>query len=173
MSQLWLAAKGVRMNRFYSFLGLMIVVWLLSACQSPQSNVTDRDFSSAPVFCDGRVAWSAEATTDYTTFWIALDAATAHDSFKYIHIDVTLDGEPLSHEMKYMQAAEPYSITCTDSGQQFEASRVKYTLFLPPFSSEEHLILWKYTITADLNDGVFNYPAGMTAEYKIKLNLTT
>ena len=123
------------------------------------------------------MAWSTEVKTDdvldYTTFWIAFDAATAQDSFQYIHVDVTLDGQSLSHEMKYMQAAEPYAITCTDSGQQFEASRVKYTLFLPALASEEHTILWKYTITADLHDGVFNYPVGMTAEYKIKLNLTS
>ena len=162
------------MNRFHFFLGLMTFVWLLSACQSPQSNVTDGAFSSPPVFCDGRMAWSAEVTTDdvmdYTTFWIAFDAATAQDSCKYIHVDVTLDGESLSHEMKYMQAAEPYSVTCTDSGQQFEASRVKYTLFLPVLSPGEHIIRWTYTMTADLadlNDGVFNYPRGMTAEYKI------
>ena len=118
------------------------------------------------------MAWSAEVTTDdvmdYATFWIAFDAATAQDSFKYIHVDVTLDGESLSHEMKYMQAAEPYSITCTDSGQQFEASRVKYTLFLPP---GEHTIRWTYTITADLDDGVFEYPSGITAEYPITINV--
>jgi hypothetical protein len=159
------------MNRFHFFLGLMTIVCLLSACQSPQNNITDGAFSSPPIFCDGHVAWSAEVTTDdvmdYATFWIALDAATAPDSFKYIHVDVTLNGKSLSHEMKYMQAAEPYSVTCTDSGQQFEASRVKYTLFLPSVSSEEHTILWKYTITADLHDGVFNYARGMTAEYKI------
>src|SRR5687768_2004615 len=163
------------MNRFHFPLGLMTFVLLLSACQSPQSNVTDSAFSSPPVFCDGRMAWSAEVTTDdvvdYATFWIALDAATAQDSFKYIHVDVTLDGESLSHEMKYMQAAESYSVTCTDSGQQFEASRVKYTLFLPSLSSEEHIILWNYTITANLDDGAFDYPYGMTAEYKIKLNI--
>ena len=155
----------------------MTFVLLLSACQSPQSNITDGTFSSPPVFCDGHMAWSAEVRTDdvmdYTTFWVALDAATAQDHFKHIHIDVTLDGESLSHEMKYMQAAAPYSVTCTDSGQQFEASRVKYTLFLPPLSSEEHFILWKYTITADLNDGVFNYPRGMTAEHKINLNFAS
>jgi hypothetical protein len=155
------------MKHFHFFLGLMTFVWLLSACQSSQSNVTDGASSFLPVLCDGRMAWSAEVTTDdvmdYATFWIALDAATAQDSFKYIHVDVTLDGESLSDEMKYMQAAEPYSIICMDSGQQFEASRVKYTLFLPP---GEHTIRWTYTITADLNDGVFNYPRGMTAEYK-------
>jgi hypothetical protein len=162
------------MNRFRFVPGLLTFVWLLSACQSPPSNITDGAFSSPPVFCDGRMAWSAEVTTDdvmdYTTFWIAFDATAAQDSFKHIHVDVTLDGEPLSHEMKYIQAAEPYSVICTDSGQQFEASRVKYTLFLPSLSSEEHVILWKYTITADLNDG-FNYPEGMTAEYKFKLNM--
>jgi hypothetical protein len=123
------------MKHFHFFLGLMTFVWLLSACQSPQSNVTVGAFSSQHVFCDGRMAWSAEVTTDdvldYTTFWIAFDAATAQDSFKYIHVDVTLDGESLSHEMKYMQAAEPYSITCTDSGQQFEASRVNILSSFP------------------------------------------
>jgi hypothetical protein len=74
------------MNRFRFFPGLIIVVWLVSACQAPQSNATDGGSSSAPVFCDGRMARSAEVTTDdvmdYTTFWIAFDAATGHDNFK-------------------------------------------------------------------------------------------
>ena len=163
------------MKRFHFFLGLMTLIWLLSACQSPQSNLTDGASSSPTVHCDGHMAWSAEVTTDdlmdYTSFWIALDAATAQDSFKYIHVDVTLDGESLSHEMKYVQAAEPYSVTCTDSGHQFEASRVKYTLFLPPLSAEEHIIRWMYTSTANLDDGAFDYPSGVAAEYKIKLNM--
>lgn len=121
------------------------------------------------------MAWSAEVTTDdlmdYTTFWIAFDAATVQDDFTHIHVDVTLDGKSVAEEMKYVQAPEPYSVACTDSGQQFEASRVKYTLFLPPLSKGEHIIRWTYTLTADLDDGVFDYPSGMTAEYKIKRNI--
>ena len=121
------------------------------------------------------MAWSVDVTTNdivnYTTFWIAFDAATVQDEFQYIHVDVTLDGKSVAEEMKYAQAPEPYSVACTDSGQQFEASRVKYTLWLPQLSPDEHIILWKYTITADLNDGEFNYPRDMTAEYKIKLNI--
>jgi len=120
------------------------------------------------------MAWSAEATTDdlmdYTTFWIAFEEATVQDDFKYVHVDVTLDGKSVTEEMKYMAAPEHYSVTCTESGQQFEASRVKYTLFLPPLSSEEHIIRWSYTITASLDDGVFDLPHGLTAAYEIQLN---
>lgn len=121
------------------------------------------------------MAWSAEIRTDdlvdYTTFWIAFDAATVQDSFKYVQVNLTLDGNSVSGQMKYVQAPELYSVTCTESGQQFEASRVQYTLILPPLSSGEHSICWKYTITSDLDDGVFDYPRGMTAEYKIKLKI--
>lgn len=163
-------------DRFRFFPGLVAIAWLLSACQSPQNPVVNGAPSSPPVVCDGRVAWSAEVTTvDITvisTFWIAFELATAHDRFQSIHVDVTLDGEPLAHEMKYVHAAEPYSITCTESGQQFEASRLKYTLFLPALSSAEHIVVWRYTMTADRQDGVFQYPFGMTGEYKIKLDMT-
>jgi hypothetical protein len=163
------------MKHFHFFLGLMTSVLLLSACHSSQSNVMGDPSAPPQTFCEGRMAWSAEVSTDdvvdYTTSWIAFDAATVQDNFQHIHVDVTLDGKSASEEMKYMQAVEPYSITCPESGQQIEASRMQYTLILPPLSSEEHIILWKYTITADLDDGVFNYPQGMTAEYKIKLKV--
>lgn len=163
------------MTRSHFASGLTAFVWLLSACQSPQNRMTEGGSSSLHVFCDGHIAWSADVTTDdminYTTFWIAIDTVAAHDIFKYIHVDVTLDGEPLSHEMKYVQAAEAYSVNCTDSREQFEASRVKYTLFLPPLAPEEHVILWKYTIPAYLNDEVFGSPSGLTAEYEFELHL--
>jgi hypothetical protein len=165
------------MKRFHFLAGLLIFAWLLSACQSPQRSVAERAIPSPSVYCDGRIAWSAEVTTDdvvgYTTFWIAFDIATAQDLFSYLQVDVTLDGESLSNEMKFMQAAEPYSVTCTDSGQQFEASRVRYTLILPPLSSEEHILRWNYTITADLTDGAFHDLIGMTGEYAITLNPTS
>lgn len=153
----------------------MTFVLLLSACTSPQGNVAGDSVAPSHTFCDGPTAWSAEVWTDdlmnYTTFWIAFDAATVQDHFKYVYVEVTLDGKSVAEEMKYAQAPEPYSVTCSDSGQQFEASRVQYTLILPSLSSGEHSILWKYTITADLDDDVFDYPHGMTAEYKIKLNI--
>jgi len=121
------------------------------------------------------MAWFAEITTDdvvdYATFWIAFDAAIAQDSFKYVQVDVLIDGKSAPEEMKYMQAAEPFSVSCTESGLQFEASRIKYTLILPSTFSGEHNVLWKYTLTADLSDGVFDYARGMTAEYKITLNM--
>jgi hypothetical protein len=161
------------MKSFHFFLGLMASVLLLSACQSSQSNVVGDPSAPPQIFCEGRMAWSAEVITDdvmdYTTFWIAFEAGTVQDDFKYVHVDVTLDGKSVAEEMKYMAAPELYSVTCTETGQQFEASRVKYTLFLPPLSSGEHIILWNYTITADLDDGVFNYPRGMTAEYKLNV----
>jgi hypothetical protein len=162
------------MKHFYFFLGLMTSVLLLSACQSSRSNINIVGDPSVPpqTFCEGRMAWSAEVTTDdivsYTTFWIAFDAATVQDEFQYIQVDVTLDGKSVAQEMKYMAAPEPYSVTCPESGQQFAASRVKYTLILPSLSSGEHNIFWNYTITADPNEGVFNYSHGMPAEHSIK-----
>ena len=152
----------------------MTFVLLLSACQSPKSNVTGDSVAPSHTFCNGHIAWSAEVQTDelmdYTTFWIAFDAATVQDSFKYIHVDVTVDGKSVAEQMKYMGIAEPYSVTCTESGQQFEASRVKYTLFLPALSPGEHSIRWTYTMTADIDDGEFDYPSGMTAEDVITIN---
>jgi hypothetical protein len=121
------------------------------------------------------VLWSADATTDdivsYTTFWIAFDAATVQDEFQYIHVDVTLDGKSVTQEMKYMATAEPYLVTCPENGQQFEASRVRYTLILPPLSSGAHDILWSYTITTDPNDGAFNDSRGMPSEHNIRLTI--
>lgn len=163
------------------------LLFILTACQvaeeplresgitSDTQNSSSLEASTPPqIFCEGRMAWSAEIITDdvvdYTSFWIAFGTATVQDAFEYVQVEVTLDGNSVAEEMKYRQAAEPYLVTCPESGQQFEASRVQYTLILPPLSSGEHSILWKYTISADLDDGLFTYPRGMTAEYKIKLN---
>jgi len=163
------------MKHFHFFLSLMTSVLLLSACQSSQSKVVGDLSVPLQTFCEGGMAWSAEVRTDdlmdYTTFWIAFDAATVQDEFQHIQVDVTLDGKSVAQEMKYMAAPEPYSVTCPESGQQFAASRVKYTLILPPLSSGEHNILWNYTITADPNDGVSNYSRGMPAEHNIKLTI--
>ena len=121
------------------------------------------------------MAWSANITmddvVDYTTFWIAFDASTFQDHFKYVDVDVTLDGQSVARQMKYMGAVEPYAVTCTDSGLQFEASRVKYTLVLPPLSPGEHIIRWTYTIAADIGGGGFEVPSQMKAEYPITINV--
>ncbi len=121
------------------------------------------------------MAWSAEVTTDdivnYTTFWIAFDADTVQDEFQYIHVDVTLDGKSVAQEMKFITAPELYFVTCPESGYRFEASRMKYTLFLPSLSPGEHIIRWTYTMTTDLEDSVFDHPSGMTAEYPITINV--
>jgi hypothetical protein len=162
------------MKHFHFFLGLMTSVLLLSACQSSQSKVVGDPFSSHEAFCKGRMAWSAEVTTDdvvYTTFWIAFDAATVQDHFKRVHVDVAMDGQSVTEEMKYLQVPEPYSVTCMESGQQFAANRVKYTLLLPSVSKGVHVIRWTYTITSDLDDGVFKYPSGTTAESVITINV--
>lgn len=133
------------MKHFHFFLALMTLVLLLSACQLSQNNIVGDPSAPPETFCEGRIAWSAEAKTDdlidYTAFWIAFDAATVQDDFKYVLVDVTLDGKSVAEEMKYMQAIEPHLVTCTESGQVFEASRVKYTLILPPLSSGKHRIL--------------------------------
>lgn len=90
--------------------------------------------------------------------------------FKYVHVDVILDGKPVAEEMKYVQTPEPYLVTCMESARQFEASRVKYTPILPPLSSGKHSILWKYTITADLDGSVSTSHRGIAAEYIITAN---
>ena len=140
---------SIFMKRSCFFLGSMAKVLLLSACHSSQSNVVG----------------------DPSALWIAFEAATAQESFRYVHVDVTLDGESLSHQMKYMQAAEPYSVTGTDSGRQFEASRVKYTVFLPQLSPAEHVVIWNFAMAADLENGGFSDPAELTTEYAIVLNV--
>src|SRR5687767_15158485 len=126
------------MNRIHFFPSLVTFILLLSVCQMPQSGRSGDSFTPSHTFCEGRMAWSAAVTTDdvvdYTIFWIAFDAATVQDNFQHIHVDVTLDGNPVSEEMKYVQAPKPYSVTCTDSSLKFKASRVQYTLILPPLS---------------------------------------
>ena len=117
------------------------------------------------------MAWSAEVRTDdvmdYTTFWIAFDAFTFQDYFRYVDVEVTLDGQSVAEQMKYMGAAEPYAVTCTKSGRQFEAIRVKYTLVLPLLSPGEHIIRWSFTIKSDIGGGGFEVPSPMAAVYPI------
>ena len=121
------------------------------------------------------MAWSAEVRTDdvidYTTFWIAFDAAPVQDHFKYVDVEVTLDGQSVAQQMKYMEAVEPYAVTCTKSGVQFEAGRVKYTLVLPLLSPGEHIIRWSFTIKADIGGGGLEVPSPMAAEYPITLHI--
>lgn len=172
----------MNINRLAQLLvsGLLV---LLTACQAAEqplrkSTITLGGHTSSPdvivtaqqTFCQDGMAWSTEVITDdvvdHATFWIALDAATIQDDFQYINVEVTLDGNSVAEEMKFQQAAEPYSVTCTESGQQFEAIRVKYTLLLPPLSSGQHSIAWKYTVLSDLDDSAFIYPRELTAEHE-------
>ncbi|HXQ37949.1 MAG TPA: hypothetical protein VN843_28335 [Anaerolineales bacterium] len=148
------------------FTVISLIAFLLSACQAVKNPVMV-EAVSPHIYCQGQIAWSAEATkdniTDYTTFWIAFEQALVQENFNYVNVEVTLDGKPV-YGMKYIQSPEPYHVTCTDGGQQFESSRVKYTLLLPPLSTGEHTIVWKYTLTADLSNDLFDYPTGMIGE---------
>jgi hypothetical protein len=115
------------------------------------------------------MAWSAETVKDnvaeYSVFWIAFEQAPVQENFKYLNVEVTLDGKPVFDGFQFMQSPEPYSVTCSDGGQQFEGVRMKYTLVLPPLSTGEYTIVWKYTLTADLSDDLFAYGNGMTGEF--------
>jgi len=148
------------------FTGISLIVLLLCACQLPKKPVVAKAFSSY-IFCQGRMAWATEARkdnlADYSTFWIAFEQAPVQENFNYVNVEVILDGKPVDG-VKYMQSPEPYHFTCTDRGQQFEDVRMKYTLLLPPLSTGEHTIVWKYTLTADLSDDLFDYRNGMTGE---------
>lgn len=62
-------------------------------------------------------------------------------------------------------------VTCTDGGQQFESVRMKYILLVPSLSAGEHKIVWKYTLTADLSEDLFDYSNGMTGEVTGALNV--
>jgi hypothetical protein len=163
------------MKHFHFFVGCMTAVLLLSACQSSQSNVLGDPAPPPQTLCEGNMAWSAEVRTDevmdYTTFWIAFDAATFQDYFKYVDVEVTLDGQSVAEQMKYMGAVEPHAVTCTKSGLQFEASRVKYTLVLPVLSPGEHIIRWSFTIKTNIGGGGFEVPSPMAAEYPITLHV--
>ena len=153
------------MSRYIKFL---LIILLLSACRLPKRALAPDTLVPQHIFCEDRIAWSAEAMTDeginYASFWIAFDNATVQDNFKYVRVEVTLDGKSVADEMKYRGAPHPYPVTCTDGGLQFKGSRVKYILFLPPLSNGEHKIVWKYIFIKDLSDGWFDYPKGMTRE---------
>lgn len=150
------------------FTVIPLIVLLLSACQPSKSPYADA-FSPQQVLCQGRMAWSADVTMlekygDYTTFWIAFEEDPTQENFQYVSVEVTLDGKPVDG-MRYVQSPERYSVTCTDRGQQFESVRVQYYLFLPPLPEGEYELVWKYTLTVDLSDDLFEYPKGMTGEY--------
>jgi len=149
------------------FTGISLIVLLLCACQLPKKPVVAKAFSSY-IFCQGRMAWATEARkdnlADYSTFWIAFEQAPVQENFNYVNVEVTLDGMPVVSGFQYIQSPEPYFVTCSDGSQQFEGVRMKYTLLLPPLSPDEHTIVWKYTLTADLSDDLFDYRNGMTGE---------
>ena len=149
---------------------ILLIVVLMSACQSVKNPVAV-ETNSPYTNCQGQLAWSGEAKKDsvaeYSVFWIAFDAATIQDNFKYLSVYVTLDGKPVYNEMKFRQLPEPYLVTCSEDGRQFEASRINYIFFLPSLTKGEHRINWVYMTTATFSDGEFDYPNGMTAEYPI------
>jgi hypothetical protein len=146
----------------------LLIAILLSACQSVKNPVLVENTSSQHTYCDGRMAWSAETVKDnlaeYSVFWIAFGEAPAQEDFTHVNVEVKLDGKPVPGGFQYTQSPEPYTVTCTDGGQQFEGVRMKYTLLLPPLSIGGHEIVWKYTLTADLSDDLFDYPKGMTRD---------
>jgi len=150
------------------FPGLIIVVFLLSACQPSVELSAQEPY----VYCNGQFAWSAEEITDdmthYTIFWVAFESSVAQNNFQYIDVDVTLDGKPVD-SLKFMQAPEPYSINCSDTQRQFEAIRVMYTQILPPMDRGVHKIVWMYTITGDLSDIIFDQPQMIATEYPVPL----
>ena len=150
------------------FTVISLIVFLLSACQSVKNPVLVEAIAPQHIYCENRMAWSAEATKDnfaeYSVFWVAFEQAPVQKNFDYVNVEVTLDGKPVLDGFRYMQSPEPYSVTCTDDGQQFEGTRMKYTLLLPALATGEHEIVWKYTLTADLSDEWFDYPNGITGE---------
>ena len=149
------------------FTVISLIALLLSACQSAKNPVLV-EVVSPHTFCQGRMAWSAETVRDnvaeYSVFWIAFEQAPVQEYFTHVNVEVTLDGKPVLGGFQYTQSPEPYTVTCTDGGQQFEGVRVRYTLLLPPLSTGGHNIVWKYTLIGDLSDEWFDYPNGMTGE---------
>jgi len=152
---------------------ISLIVLLLCACQSVNPVLVEA--SSQYTYCDGHMAWSVETVNDsvaeYSVFWIAFEQAPVQENFNYVNVDVTLDDKPIVDGFTYMQSPEPYFVTCTDGSQQFESVRVRYTLLLPSLSAGEHEIRWKYTLTADLSDSLFDHPYGMTGEATGVLNV--
>lgn len=143
------------------FMNLLLILWLLTSCQSMGGSQVDTPLP-AHIFCDQQVAWSAEIDTsgsiDYTTLWIAFELETALDRFAQVRVGVTLDGEAVTEEMKFKGSAEPYHVICTDSGKQFDANRLKYTLFLPSLPQGEHTIVWTITIEPNSSNNNLEIP---------------
>lgn len=151
------------------------IFFLLAACQSkahlPGQSVKNPvliETVSPHTYCQGQMAWSSEIVKDnvavYSIFWIAFEQAPVQEKFKYVNVEVKLDDEPVVEGFGFMQSPEPYPVSCTDGGGQFESVRMKYILLLPPLSVGEHEIAWKYTLTPDWSDDLFDYPDGMTGE---------
>ena len=153
--------------------GVIAILILLSACNSnsyiPVTGV--EAVQTNHVYCNERMAWSAEVVMDttatYSTFWLAFDAATVQDEFKYVDVNVTLDGESVDDSFKFVHAPQSYTVTCSDGGRQFDTSRMKYTLFLPSLPKGEHEIVWTYTITSDSSNYSLDLPLDMAVEYPV------
>jgi|GEM_PF-2563431 len=148
------------------FAVISLIALLLNACQSVKNPVLV-EAVSPHTYCQGQIAWSVQTVKDkiaeYSVFWIAFEQSPVQENFKYVNVEVTLDGKPVDG-MKYMRSPEPYHVTCTDGGQQFESARMRYILLLPPLSAGEHEIVWKYTLMANLSDDLFDYRKGMSGE---------
>ena len=170
------------MNRSVLFSIFLLTILVLSACQpsapaaQPPDNASVADaFSPQSTFCEFQTEWTVEATTkdwiDVTSFWVAVDEATAQDNFKHLSVEIKLDSGPVAEAMKYPEGPETYSVTCPDAANSFSGSRMKWSLFLPPLSKGAHTIVWKYTIEADINDGFFDYPKGTEQVLTATLNV--
>lgn len=147
---------------------LILVAVLMSACQpktpasQPPKDAPVIEAFTKQAACEGLTQWDMEATTkdwiDIGVEWIAIDAETAQDNLKHTIMEIWVDDEPIVEAMKYPQAPEPFSITC--GGTLIEGSGVKYALYLPPLTKDEHKIACRSTILEDLNDGWSDYPKG-------------
>lgn len=159
------------MSRFTVFL---LIASILSACQVTKNPVLVETVSPH-TYCQGQMAWSSETVKDniavYSVFWIAFKQAPIQENFKYVHVEVKLDGKQVVNGFGFVQSPEPYTVTCTDGVQKFEGARMRYTLLLPSLSSGEHKIVWKYMFAADSSDDLFDYPNGMTGEVTSTLNI--
>ena len=156
------------------FTVILLIALLLSACLSVKNPVLVETVSPH-IYCHDQMAWSSEIVKDnvavYSIFWIAFEQVHVQENFKYVNVEVKLDGEQVVNGFGFVQSPEPYTVTCTDGGQKFESVRMRYTLLLPSLSAGEHKIVWKYTLAADLSDDLFDSPNGMTGEVTSALNM--
>lgn len=153
------------------FMNPLLIMWLLTSCQNSMAELQTDTPQPARIFCDEQVAWSGEidinGSIDYAIFWIAFEIENASDRFEQVRVEVILDGEAIAEEMKFRSMAEPYQVRCTEDGQQFNAHRLKYTLFLPSLPKGEHTILWTFTMDANANKNNLDIPLTVSREYPI------